>query len=211
MLTEQEIAAVGVSIRKIAHAAADSLRQMPDAARAVAFVANLHRGVDEVTARAAATGPAPECKAGCTSCCKVQVEATEPEVFHIARTLRLLPSAQLTELVDKLRAYLEQPMTARVKRSCPLLVDDLCSIYEVRPATCRKAHSLSASQCRNDASSLPQNLALLLDAETLIAGTAEGYRVAKLSAAPHELVAAVLTALTDETAEMRWYGGELVF
>ncbi|KFB77523.1 hypothetical protein [Accumulibacter sp.] len=39
-------------------------------------------------------------------------------------------------------------------------------------------------------------------------GTAEAYRELNLPASPHELVAAVLTALAEPGAEERWYNGQ---
>ena len=69
----------------------------------------------------------------------------------------------------------------------------------MRPAACRKAHSLSAAHCAEQSPTIPQNLRLLVDAEALMAGTALAYRDQPLPASSHELNAAVLAAL-DGTA-----------
>ncbi len=210
MLTEEERNTVLESVQQVRHVAVLALRQLPDSSHAITFVANLHRGVDMVAMRAAKAGPTPECSAGCAYCCRVRVEATEPEILCIARTLGVLPPVQLAALVDKLRAHLAQASAVQGKerQDCPFLVNKLCSIYEIRPATCRKAHSLSVRKCETLALELPQNLDLLLQSEALMLGTAEAYRELNLPASPHELVAAVLTALTEPGAEALWYNGQ---
>ena len=43
-----------------------------------------------------------------------------------------------------------------------------------------------------------------------MAGTAAAYRQVGLPASPHELLSAVLAALTDASAEARWHKGEAV-
>ena len=83
-------------------------------------------------------------------------------------------------------------------------MDERCSIYPVRPAACRKAHSLSAPHCAEQSPTIPQNLRLLVDAEALMAGTALAYRDQPLPASAHELNAAVLAALNDP---LRSHGG----
>ena len=99
------------------------------------------------------------------------------------------------------------------RQPCSFLVHDRCTIYSVRPAACRKAHSLSAAHCAEQSPTIPQNLRLLVDAEALMAGTALAYRDQPLPASAHELNAAVLAAL-DGTASppagalLRWYRGD---
>jgi Fe-S-cluster containining protein len=213
MLTEEERNALLKSVQRVRHVAVLALRQLPNSSHAIAFVANLHRSVDRVAMCAAKAGSTPECKAGCAYCCRVRVEATEPEILRISRTLGVFPPMQLAALVDRLRAHLAQAgaVQDQERQDCPFLVNKLCSIYEVRPATCRKAHSLLARKCEIFALELPQNLDLLLQSEALMLGTAEAYRELNLPASPHELVAAVLTALTEPSAEACWYNGQSLF
>ncbi len=79
---------------------------------------------------------------------------------------------------------------------CVLLVDGRCSVYVARPAVCRKAHSLDVTACNAGSATIPQDLALLLDAESLIQGVAAACRSAGLAGGALELSAA-LTALLD--------------
>ena len=64
--------------------------QAPDATEsaaqaAVGFIEQLHQGLDTVAEQAGANGPKPACQAGCAHCCHLRVEATDPEVLHIAQ------------------------------------------------------------------------------------------------------------------------------
>ena len=118
--TEAERAAFLQSIARVCSAAGRALRaaqtsavqgaaadvtcviatgQAPDATEsaaqaAVDFIAQLHQGLDTVAEQARANGPQPACKAGCAHCCNLRVEATDPEVLHIAQHLRTLPGAR---------------------------------------------------------------------------------------------------------------------
>ena len=207
MLSADEQSAFEESIARVRGLATRALQRAPSATEAIAFTAQLHRSLDTVAAQAAAAGPAPDCKAGCAHCCHVRVEATEPEVFRIAQHLAAQPTDQLDGVTSRLRQHTTHAKNSAARQPCSFLVDDRCSIYSVRPAACRKAHSLSVHHCATQAPEIPQNLLLLLDAEALMAGTALAYRDVQLPASAHELNAAVLVALTDATAQERWYQG----
>lgn len=214
MLTDDERSAFLQSIARVRQRAAQALRQAQGADGAdgaVAFIAQLHRGLDTVAEQAHATGPQPACQAGCAHCCHLRVEATEPEVFRIAQHLRALPAAARADATHALQRHVSSAAlnpTNPARQACSFLVDERCSIYPVRPAACRKAHSLSAPHCAEQSPTIPQNLRLLVDAEALMAGTALAYRDLPLPAGAHELNAAVLAALKDPTAQARWYQGD---
>ncbi|MES2928937.1 MAG: YkgJ family cysteine cluster protein [Pseudomonadota bacterium] len=214
MLTDDERSAFLQSIARVRQRAAQALRQAQGADGAdgaVAFIAQLHRGLDTVAEQARATGPQPACQAGCAHCCHLRVEATEPEVFHIAKHLRAQPAEALADALSALHRHVTTAAlnpTNPARQACSFLVDERCNIYPVRPAACRKAHSLSAQHCAEQSATIPQNLRLLVDAEALMAGTALAYRDQPLPASAHELNAAVLAALKDPTAQARWYQGD---
>lgn len=214
MLTDDERSAFLQSIARVRQRAAQALRQAQGADGAdgaVAFIAQLHRGLDTVAEQARATGPQPACQAGCAHCCHLRVEATEPEVFHIAKHLRAQPAEALADALSALHRHVTTAAlnpTNPARQACSFLVDERCSIYPVRPAACRKAHSLSAPHCAEQSATIPQNLRLLIDAEALMAGTALAYRDQLLPASAHELNAAVLAALTDPNTRHRWHQGD---
>ena len=208
MLSADERSAFEKSIARVRGLAIRALQRATGAEEAIAFSAQLHRSLDTVAAQAAATGPVPECKAGCAHCCHVRVEATEPEVFRIAQHLAADLSDDVNTITARLRHHVTNAANGAARQPCSFLVGDRCAIYSVRPAACRKAHSLSVQHCAAQAPEIPQNLRLLLDAEALMAGTALAYRHVDLPASAHELNAAVLAALTDGSAQERWYQGD---
>lgn len=208
MLSADEQSAFEESIARVRGLAARALQRAPGANEAIAFTAQLHRSLDTVAAHAAAAGPVPDCKAGCAHCCHVRVEATEPEVFRIAQHLAAQSTDTQLDVTARLRQHVTHAQNGAARQPCSFLVDDRCSIYSVRPAACRKAHSLSVQHCATLAPEIPQNLRLLLDAEALMAGTAMAYRDVNLPASAHELNAAVLEALTNALAQEAWYRGD---
>jgi Fe-S-cluster containining protein len=206
MLENDEKAAFLDAIDRVRQRAAGHLGSNRD--DAVGFVANLHRAVDKVMQQSADSGARTECRPGCACCCSVRVEATEPEIFLIAREVRQWPNAQVAALVERLRHHAAD---GAGRSDCAFLKDRLCSIYAVRPVVCRRAHSLAAESCKRFAPEIPQRLELLLQAGVLMQGTSEAYRQMRLRSSGHELCRTVLLALTDETAEARWLDGESVF
>lgn len=208
MLSADEQSAFEESIARVRGLASRALQRTNGPNEAIAFCAQLHRSLDAVSAQAAAAGPVPDCTAGCAHCCHVRVEATEPEIFHIAQHLAAEPADKLKHLTARLRQHVTRAQDGTTRQPCSFLQADRCSIYDVRPAACRKAHSLSVQHCATQAPEIPQNLRLLLDAEALMAGTALAYRDVQLPANARELNAAVLAALTDVAAQDRWYQGD---
>jgi uncharacterized protein len=74
------------------------------------------------------------CQAGCSGCCLPGLSVFAVEAAHL--------SEALTDLADPLRSrVLAQAQAAQAapeqQSHCPLLVDDLCSIYNQRPVICR--------------------------------------------------------------------------
>lgn len=94
------------------------------------------------------------CRDGCAACCHLFVAIPPGVAAAIARHIRATFDASQQEvLVEKLSAAasaiaeVENPLWARVR--CPLLGDgDRCTIYSVRPLTCRAFTSRSEAACR---------------------------------------------------------------
>ncbi len=100
--------------------------------------------------------PPLDCKEGCSyCCCKPGVLVAIPEL------LRILDHVQTTFDVDAVSAVRERAhryVRQLAGRSfddptdqsvpCPLLSDGRCSVYEVRPLTCRGYNSTSVDACR---------------------------------------------------------------
>ncbi len=214
MLTADEHSGFLKSVEQVQQAALNHLSANLNRKYAISFIANLQRGVDQIVQTSIDQGQRLDCKAGCSHCCCVRVETLAPEVFQIANALKKLPPENIAEFTERLRkhAALAQGVSVLDHRIvCPFLIDKLCSIYTVRPAVCRKAHSYAAEKCSTPGAEMPESLVIIMNSEALMKGTANAYAQVGLSASAHELGQAVLLALTDDTAESRWYGGESVF
>lgn len=105
-------------------------------------------------------GRAPEgalaCRQGCAHCCHQRVGVTVPEALAIfAALVATRPATELGQLQERVeRAYRATRGLTRDERNspehaCPLLENDLCSIYDVRPLSCRGVHSLDEQACRS--------------------------------------------------------------
>ena len=216
MLTPEEAAAFNRSAAGVQRAVERALQQadtpLDIVPHPIAFVATVHSSVDKVAAAAARNGPVPVCEAGCAHCCSLRVEATTPEVFHLARYVQQWPADELAALLERLHhaVAVRKESGPNARTDCALLLNRQCSAYGARPAACRKAHSLSVQQCATFAPHVAQNLALLLDAEALMVGTAAGYQSVQLHAQAHELNAALLQVLTHPMLEQAWLSGERV-
>lgn len=95
------------------------------------------------------------CQKGCSYCCRYPVMSTEPEAIVIEQHLRFVPQTMLSRIkqkwtdwqqriqkeglgkVDMLdyEAYSNEYFIRGIE--CPFLLDDECSIYQVRPLICR--------------------------------------------------------------------------
>jgi len=110
------------------------------------------RLADGLLARAPAGAVA--CKAGCDHCCYQSVGVTALEALAIAAHLRATLS---TEELATVAAHVAE--TYRTTRGlttaerfspdhpCVFLQDGRCSVYEVRPLSCRGMNSLDAGEC----------------------------------------------------------------
>jgi Fe-S-cluster containining protein len=95
------------------------------------------------------------CRAGCTWCCHFSVDVRAVEVFGILdfveRTFTVEEKARVyaeiranSVALDNLDEF--ERMRRNVK--CPFLKEGRCSIYSVRPQTCRNYHATSAVGCQ---------------------------------------------------------------
>lgn len=110
------------------------------------------RVVEGLLARAPEPGVA--CRPGCDHCCYQAVGVTPPEALVIHQHLRSTRSATaLAALAAHVAAARERTrgLSAAERFSpehpCPFLEGGGCSIYEVRPLSCRGMNSLDAGEC----------------------------------------------------------------
>jgi uncharacterized protein len=203
VLTPDEQAMLARAVARVqVHVAGELAASRSGAADAADAVIRLHRAIDAATARADARGPRPDCSARCAHCCSAPVTVAEAEARVLAAAVAALPSPRRAAV----QAALAEGAAARARdpgarRPCALLDDGLCSVYDARPSSCRKAHSLSEPACRAGAATLPQDLARLLEVEALTLGSLAAWRGHGLPAAVRELQAAVVAALAAQALD----------
>jgi len=128
----------------------------PDVERAVALAKNAmaatSRLADGLLARAPAGAVA--CKAGCDHCCYQSVGVTALEALAIAAHLRTTLSTEALGAVarhvaETYRATRGLSTAERFSPNhpCVFLEAGRCSVYEVRPLSCRGMNSLDAGEC----------------------------------------------------------------
>lgn len=129
--------------------------------------------------RAEATGQRISCRMGCAACCRMLVPISAPEAFALRDKILALPDAQQRTRLDRVsaaRARLDQAgllsrlrdiaetdrqlsdedmeQTNRdyyaLRLPCPFLDNEICSIYEDRPAACRELLVTSPAELCQD-------------------------------------------------------------
>ncbi len=213
MLSSEEQSEFLSAIETVQQAALNQLCSNQSISHAITFISKLQLSVDHVV-QTSFDRQTIDCKAGCSHCCNVRVEALEPEIFFIAQELRKNPPDILEDVIESLRQHAATVKDVSIQDyhfQCPFLKDHLCSIYPVRPAVCRKVHSFDVEKCKTPGAKIPQSLNIILKSDALIKGMANAYNQVKLAASGHEIGQAVLLALTDEAAETKWYNGEPFF
>lgn len=95
------------------------------------------------------------CGEGCYTCCSLRIDVFAHEIFLIAHHIRRHFTAdELAKLNARLTAHSREvsPLTpfehATRNVWCPLLVDGRCSVYAVRPHSCRRHHSQDFATCQ---------------------------------------------------------------
>lgn len=158
------------------------------------------------------------CERGCSYCCHLRVEIRPHEAFVLARYIRSRFSAEhQLQVLARLEATLRRitPLSAaqhvRAGIPCALLDDGACSVYEGRPAACRKYYSVSVTTCRDAFldTSAPltgeiEDEQVRLAGNAVALGYAKGLEDAGYDTTLYELHFALHKALTDPKAGKRY-------
>lgn len=162
-----------------------------------------------------------QCSRGCFYCCHSVVTVSAPEVFRIVRLLSSeapRPAAlDKAAVIERAKARTRPTMEAvlSLRHPCPLLIDNECSVHEVRPMGCRQFLSTDVAGCRSSfdkgVGQMPfipaaANAGLIVRSLLMGAGASLG-----LKPELYELSSALATALAEPDAERRWLAGEDVF
>lgn len=164
------------------------------------------------------------CRKGCSYCCHQPATVFAFEAIRIAHALSVsLSDHQLKALKKKMKARVNGLRGASVRKNvesrtaCPLLgPEGQCSIYADRPLTCRMAHSFAVRRCRLSFEkgrveiSIPISLEWLSGISGIIEAAFEQLpQKFQLDGNLYELCSAVLKALDDPRAELKWAQGNL--
>ncbi len=159
------------------------------------------------------------CTKGCTYCCHLLVFTDAPTVFLIADDLQgTLAPAAVEELTARLAAFEEADygLSMVPRPACPLLVDDLCQVYDRRPLVCRAQNALDVYQCLKKYEGA-RNMVLAHDIPLIVwkavsEGLSAGLAEAGLGTdGTLELSKALRIALETPDAPRRWLAGEALF
>jgi hypothetical protein len=165
------------------------------------------------------------CRRGCSYCCHLRVEIRPHDAFVLAQHVETrFGTEQRARVVARIEANLGRiaPLTpdehVRAGIPCALLEDGVCSVYEARPATCRKYYSVSVDICRkafNDTSAPLtgeiEHEQVRMAGNAVALGYAKGLDDAGYDAALYELHFALHGALTRPKAEKRYRKGKRAF
>ncbi len=166
-----------------------------------------------------------QCQEGCSYCCHFRVDVSANEVFAIVEHVRSnFTSDQLEKLVQKAthnKTKLE--LLSQAKRivtniACPLLEDNTCSIYSMRPSMCRKMHSTNVESCQHSYDN-PEDKNIenaehpVLSAITMTMLTAarEGFSALGLDKTVYDLNDVLIAALSDSKYKKRWLNAKKAF
>jgi Fe-S-cluster containining protein len=94
------------------------------------------------------------CRAGCNHCCHQSVGVTPPEVLTIFTHLsdhrsepELLALTERVLAADRATRGLSSEQRQSPSLPCPMLEEGRCSIYAVRPLSCRGVNSIDEQAC----------------------------------------------------------------
>ena len=165
------------------------------------------------------------CERGCSYCCHLRVEIRPHDAFVLAHHIQASFGAEeraraMARLEENLRriALLTPEEHIRANIPCAFLEEGVCTVYEARPATCRKYYSVSVTTCRNSFNDPAAPLTgeieherVRLAGNAVALGYAKGLEDAGYDATLYEPHYAVLNALTNPKAERRYRNGKRPF
>lgn len=181
---------------------------------------------DKIIAAAIEESPTkPACKAGCSYCCyyKVEVKAHEMLLIH-EHMQKNLASALTTQILTSAKANAElihsltpkEHLSTNIK--CPFLVENQCSIYEVRPFRCRSFHAIKVDACEASYAN-PSDFSiateLIEDVSHFSDALSQGFEAATMDSGydhrTYDLNTALLEVFEDASIEKRYKRGKKVF
>lgn len=124
-----------------------ALKKDRSAAHCHGLIRKLALTADAEIERNLQTGPQVACAIGCSHCCKRTVPVTYVELAAIAHEVSTAwKPAEVKALKGRIETY-RSALAAGGRATCPLLVENRCSAYALRPLSCRATNSLDVNAC----------------------------------------------------------------
>jgi Fe-S-cluster containining protein len=150
------------------------------------------------TARSGDSGKTVSCSKGCAACCRVLVPLSVPEAFALREWVSSMPTEQQARLAERLAhtktlllsrglwqqlsalcetpAHPDDDALEAINRAyydlrmpCPFLEEELCTIYEERPAACRELLvTTPAEQCEDLVKNPVESIAVPVRVSTIL-------------------------------------------
>jgi hypothetical protein len=97
-------------------------------------------------------GAVSQCRKGCSHCCHIAVAVNQAEAQIIGEHIGQLPANPANRAMEGRDGFADF-LPLGYDNPCPFLLDNQCSIYDVRPTACRLHFSLDVSPdiCKMDA------------------------------------------------------------
>jgi Fe-S-cluster containining protein len=183
------------------------------------LVREYYRTLDRLfVEKLAESGDTIACKAGCSYCCHIKVDALPIEVFYLVQHLRsTLNKSELDLVHSKAKANRQRTsgMTCHEQQEkairCPLLSNEgCCMCYVARPSTCRRYHSNDAAPCQamfeNTAAKdmRAEVVEVRYPAAAIFWAAQETFKNEGFDAAPYDLSSALDEVLSNPSCYNRW-------
>jgi Fe-S-cluster containining protein len=157
------------------------------------------------------------CRQGCSWCCHFTIDVRAVEVLRILEHMRTLPEAEQDRLQQRIErnvmqlAGLDEEERARINIECAFLRGGDCSIYSVRPQTCRNYHATDAAGCQQ-AFEQPGNEDIDPDFAPLfyqvghshVEAFAQALKDAHFDSSVYEFNAALIAAMNEPATQTRF-------
>ena len=164
------------------------------------------------------------CAQGCNTCCsQPELSLSAVEVFgiaeHIEKTFSGPEIQNVRQRLDRLKIAKEnsEGVSPQPLYECPLLTEQGCSVYDVRPFACRGHHSYDLTQCeeaKRTGFTVPvihQYGEQVSAAQMVVVALRQSLLENGLESDLLDLHLALKIALDDPHARSRWLNGEAVF
>jgi len=202
-----------------ASSASDILSRDDQVDTTIEVACDAHSVLDGLIVEALRTGGVRiDCKSGCSWCCYYQVDALAPEIIAIAAYVR---EQFTTEGFNALKLRISESVNAAIGRTpleyralgkpCPMLVNNRCSIYPVRPIACRGWNSRNARKCEaahrkpiDRSVTIPIYGVINALADSVSCGLSKALNREGLESDPVNLTAALNLALNNPDVAVLW-------